>query len=104
MQLGYRRKFAITNAVTAIIPATIATVTNAIAVVALVLNFTITITAATAKVAVFIIIIAATAIVAHMQHIVHAKPPNRQTQFLIAPKGKCTIGFLMSSASNFSPF
>jgi hypothetical protein len=53
---------------------------------------------------VFVVIIAATAVVAHAQHIVHAKPPNEQTQFSAAPQGKSTIGISMNSVSNFSPF
>jgi hypothetical protein len=104
MQFGYRGQFAITATVTAVVLATIAAVTNAIAAAAIVPNFAITITAATAEVTAFVILIAATAVVAHTQHVVCAKPPNGQTQFCVAPKGKCTIGFSMSSVSNFSPF
>jgi hypothetical protein len=39
-----------------------------------------------------------------MQHLVCAKPPNGQTQFSIALKGKSTIQIIMHSVSNFSPF
>jgi hypothetical protein len=82
-RFGYRRKFATT--VTTVILAAIATITNAIAPVVVVPTFTITITAATAEVTAFVIVIAATAVVAHAQHIVHAKPPNEQTRFSAAP-------------------
>jgi hypothetical protein len=82
-RFGYRRKFATT--VTTVILAAIATITNAIAAVIIVPSFAITITAATAEVTAFIVVIAATAVVAHAQHIVHAKPPNEQTQFSPAP-------------------
>jgi hypothetical protein len=84
--------------------AAIAAVTNAIAAVVIILTFAITIAAATAKVTAFVVINATTAIVAHAQHVVRAKPPNKQTQFSTAPKGKSTIGILMKSVSNFSPF
>jgi hypothetical protein len=104
MQFGYRCKLAIAAAVTAVILATIAAITDAIAVITIILTFAITITAATAKVTAFVVVTAATAIVAHVQHVVHAKPPNRQTQFSVAPKGKSTIGISMNSVSNFSPF
>jgi hypothetical protein len=77
MQLGYRCKFA--TAVTAIVLTTIAAVTNAFAATVNVLTFAITITAATAEVTEFFVGIAATAVVAHAQHIVCAKPPNEQT-------------------------
>ncbi len=82
-QFGYRCKFA--TAVTAIVLATIAAVTDSIAVVVIILTFAITITAATAEVTAFVIVIAATAVVAHAQHIVLAKPPNKQTQFFAEP-------------------
>jgi hypothetical protein len=82
-QFGYRRKFATT--VTTVILAIITTITNAIATVIIVPTFSITITAATVEVTAFVIIIAATAVVAHVQHIVHAKPPNEQTRFSAAP-------------------
>jgi hypothetical protein len=66
----------------------------AIAAIVIVLTFAITITAATAEVTAVvvevtavIIIIVATAVVAHVQHIVCAKPQNGQTQFSVAPKG-----------------
>jgi hypothetical protein len=39
-----------------------------------------------------------------MQHLVCAKPPNGQTRFSVALKGKCTIRIIMHSVSNFSPF
>jgi hypothetical protein len=40
-----------------------------------------------------------------MQHLVCAKPPNGQTQFSVALKGKSTIQIIMHcSVSNFSPF
>jgi hypothetical protein len=87
--VGYGRnlvtdaKFATT--VTAIVLATIAAVTNAIATVIIVLTFAIAITAATAKVTAFVVIIAPTAFVAQVQHIVLAKPPNEQTRFSAAP-------------------
>jgi hypothetical protein len=83
--IGYRCKFATT--VATVILAIIATITNAIAVIVIVPTFVIIITAATVTVEVtaFVVIIAATAVVAHAQHIVHAKPPNEQTQFSAAP-------------------
>jgi hypothetical protein len=104
MQFGYRRKFAITDAVTAVILAAFVIITYAIAAIVIVPTFAITITAATAKVTAFIILIAATAIVTHTQHIVHANPPIKQTQFSAAPLGKSTIGISMKSVTNFSPF
>ncbi len=103
MQFGYRRKYTIATTVTAVILATIAAITDAIAAVVIVLTFAITITAATAKVTAFVVVIT-TAVVAHVQHVVRAKPPNGQTQFSVAPNGKCTIGILMNSVPNFSPF
>jgi hypothetical protein len=39
-----------------------------------------------------------------MQQLVCAKPPNGQTQFSIALKGKSTIQIIMHSVSIFSPF
>jgi hypothetical protein len=82
-----------------------------VAAIAIVLTFAVTITAAAAEVTAIIVevtavvvVIAATAVVAHMQHIVCAKPPNGQTQFSVAPKGKSTIGIIMHSVSNFSLF
>ncbi len=102
--MGYKHKFANAATVTAVILATIATVTNAVATIAIVLTFAITITAATAKVAAVVVVIVTTAVVAHMQHVVRAKPPNGQTQSSIAPRGKSTIGIIMNSVSNFSPF
>jgi hypothetical protein len=73
---------AIANAatVTAVVLTTIAAITAAIAAVAMILTFNITITAAAAVVTAVIIVVAATAVVAHVQHVVRAKPPNRQTQ------------------------
>jgi hypothetical protein len=68
-----------------VILATIAAVINAIAPVIIILAFAITITAATAKVTAFIVVIAATAFVAHAQHVVRAKPPNEQTRFYTTP-------------------
>jgi hypothetical protein len=62
-----------------------ATITNAIAAIVIVPTFAITITAATVEVTAFVVIIATTAVVAHVQHIVHAKPPNEQTKFSAAP-------------------
>jgi hypothetical protein len=82
-QFGYRCKFATT--VTAIVLATIAAITNAIAAVVIVLTFAITITAATTEVTAFVVVIAATGVVAHVQHVVLAKPSNEQTQFSAAP-------------------
>jgi hypothetical protein len=55
------------------------------AAVVIIPTFAITITAVTVEVTAFVLIIAATAVVAHLQHIVPAKPPNEQTQFSAAP-------------------
>ncbi len=82
-QFGYRHKFA--TAVTAVILATIATIFNPIAAIVIVLTFAITITAATAEITAFVVVITATAVVAYVQHVVRAKPPNKQTQFSAAP-------------------
>jgi hypothetical protein len=82
-QFGYRCKF--TTAVTAIVLATIAAVTNDIAAIVIVLTFAITITSTTIKVTAFVVVIATTAVVAHAQHVVLAKPPNKQTRFSAAP-------------------
>jgi hypothetical protein len=68
-------------------------------------HFAIAITATATKVtAVVVVVIAAVAIVPHLQHVVHAKPPNGQTLSSVAPKGKSTNGILINSVSNFSPF
>jgi hypothetical protein len=101
---GYRCKFAIVATVTAVVLATIAGITNAVATIAIILTFAITITAAAGKVTAVVVVIASTAIVAHVQHVVRAKPSNRQTQSSIAPKGKSPIGIIMNSVSNYSSF
>jgi hypothetical protein len=90
-QFGYRRKFATT--VTTVILAIIATVTNAIAAIVIVPTFAITITAATVKVTAFVVIISVTAVVAHAQHIVHAKPPNGQNNFPLHLKVNLPLEF-----------